>query len=248
MKILSIILLLMLACVVWAQGQPLIYTPIRTDVPPEIRSGRTFVPVRVISEQFGAAVQWIPANQRVVITRANQPTIELTIGSTSARVGENTVRLDAAPYISSGRTLVPLRFISESYGIPVNYDTATRTVRLTQAGRLYVLPLPDTRSGVVIETPTEGQLVRNPILVQGVANVFEGNLQIEVRDAGGRVLSRTFTTAGMGAFYPFSMEVYYNNPLDDAINGSIVVYSRNGRGDGRILAQDTVRVRLASTE
>ena len=247
MRTLTIVLLL-LAGMLWAQGQPLIYTPIRSDVPPQIRNGRTFVPVRVISEQFGSAVQWIPQGQQVIITRANAPDIRLAIGSTTAYVGENTVRLDAAPYITSGRTLVPLRFISETYGVPVSYDTTTRTVRLTQGGRLYILPLEDTRSGVVIETPTEGQLVRNPILVQGVANVFEGNLQIEVRDAGGRVLSRTFTTAGMGAFYPFSTEVYYNNPLDDAINGSIVVFSSNGRGDGRILAQDTVRVRLASTE
>jgi len=247
MRILTIALLLLLG-MVWAQGQPLIYTPIRTDVPPETRSGRTFVPIRVTSEQFGAAVQWIPANQRVIITRANQPTIELSVGSTSARVGNNIVTLDAAPYVSSGRTLVPLRFISESYGIPVSYDTATRTVRLTQGGKLYVLSLPDTRSGVVIEMPTEGQLVRNPILVQGMGNVFEGHLEIEVRDTSGRVLAHTFTVAGMGAFYPFSEQVYYNNPSEDAIDGVIVVFSQDGRGNGRILAQDSVRVRLASTK
>lgn len=239
--------LLSLAGILWAQGQPLIYTPIRTDVSPQIHNGRTFVPIRVISEQFGAVVQWIPQGQQVVITRASAPDIRLAIGSTTAYVGENTVQLDAAPFLTSGRTLAPLRFISETYDVPVSYDAATRTVRLAQGGRLYILSLPDTRSGVVIEMPTEGQLVRNPILVQGVANVFEGHLEIEVRDAGGRVLSRTFTTAGMGAFYPFSEQVYYNNPGDDAENGSIVVFSRNGRGDGRILAQDTVRVRLAST-
>jgi len=246
MRILTIVLLSLLAAIVWAQGQPLIYTPILSDVPPQIRDGRMFVPLRVISEQFGAAVQWIPRGQQVIITQADQPTIRLTIGSTTASVGDRTVMLDAAPYITSGRTLVPLRFISESYGISVSYDAATRTVRLRQQGHLYVLSLPSTRSGVVTEMPTENQLVRNPILVQGVANVFEGHLEIEVRDTAGRVIAHTFTTAGMGAFYPFSERVYYNNPSEDAIDGVIVVFSRDGRGNGRILAQDTVKVRLAS--
>ena len=248
MRMLAMMLALALFGVISAQAQqPLIYTALPTDVQPEIRAGRTFVPVRVISEQFGATVQWQPQQQMVLIQQANQPDIRLTIGSTTAQVGDRTVTLDAAPFITQGRTMVPLRFIAESYGVPITYDTATRTVRLTRAGRLYILPLESLRSGVVIETPVANQLVRNPILVQGVGNVFEGNLQVEVRDAGGRVLSRTFTTAGMGGFYPFSIEVFYNNPFDDAIDGSIVVYSQNGRGDGRILAQDTVRVRLAST-
>jgi len=247
MRILSLLLLSLVAAIALAQAQPLIYTPIRADVPPEIRGGRTFVPIRVITEQFGAAVQWIPQGQRVNITRADQPEIRLTIGSTTARVSDRTLILDAAPYITSGRTMVPLRFISESYGIPVNYDSTTRTVRLTQGGKLYVLSLPDTRGGVVIEMPAEGQLVRNPILVQGVGNVFEGHLNIELRDTAGRVISSTFTTAGMGAFYPFSEQVFYNNPSEDAIDAVIVVYSQDGRGDGRILAQDRIRVRLAST-
>lgn len=247
MRVALLILLSLLAAGVWAQGQPLVYTPIRSDVPPEIRSGRTFVPIRVISEQFGANVQWVPQDQQVTITRANAPMIQLAVGATSAAVGGRTVTMDAAPYISSGRTQVPLRFISESYGIPVNYDTATHTVRLQQGGKLYVLSLPDTRSGVVIEMPAANQLVRNPMLVQGVANVFEGHLEIEVRDMGGHVLAHTFTTAGMGAFYPFSEQVYYNNPGKDAIDGVIVVFSRDGRGTGQIRAQDSVKVQLAST-
>jgi len=247
LRILSILLLSVLSAIVLAQDQPLIYTPILADAPPEIRNGRTFVPVRVISEQFGAALQWIPRNRQVIITRTNQPEIRLTIGSTAARVGDDTVMLDAAPFISSGRTMVPLRFISESYGIPVNYDATTRTVRLRQQERLYIVPLPDSRSGVAIETPAENRLARNPILVQGVANVFEGHLEIKVRDTSGRVIAHTFTIAGMGAFYPFSEQVYYNNPSEDAINGVIVVFSRDGRGNGQILAQDSVRVRLAST-
>ena len=245
MRILIVVVSLALAGLMWAQ-QP-IYTPIISDVSPEMRDGRTFVPVRIISERFGATVQWLPQEQVALITRANQPVIRLTIGSTTARIDDRTVTLEAAPYLTLGRTMAPLRFISESYGIPVSYDTATRTVRLPQQDRLYILTFPSTRSGVVIETPVANQLARNPILVQGVGNVFEGHLEIEVRDAGGGVISHTFTIAGMGGFYPFSAQVYYNNPSEDPITGALVVFSRDGRGNGRILAQDSVTVRLAST-
>lgn len=244
-----LLILLALAGVAWAQTSetPPIYTPIRSDVSPQVRNGRVFVPVRVISEQFNATTQWLPVQQTVVITRSNQPTIRLVIGSTTVRVDDQAVVLDAAPFVYLGRTLVPLRFIAERYDVPVNYESGTRTVRVRANNRLYVLPLDSPRTGVVIETPARSTLQRNPILVQGVANVYEGALTVEVQDARGRVLGSTITTAGMGAFYPFSVPVYYNLPSDDPIDGFLVVYSQNGQGNGRILAQDRISIRLAST-
>lgn len=228
--------------------QPPIYTPIRSDVEPQLRNGRTFVPLRVISEQLDARVDWQPVNRTVMIQRPQQPTITLTIGAAAALVNGRTITLDAAPFIIQGRTMVPLRFIAEQYGVPVAYDTPTRSVRLYRADRVYILPFPDTRSGIVIAYPTRGQLVRNPILVQGQANVFEGALIIEVQDTHGGVITRTYATAGMGAFYPFSMKVFYNQPGEDAIDGRIVVYAQDASGNGKILARDSVDVRLASTQ
>ncbi|MHB9026975.1 MAG: stalk domain-containing protein [Armatimonadota bacterium] len=248
-------LLLILVMPAWAQQPPTtqvqqenrIYTNLVTDVSPEVRGGRTFVPLRAIAEQFAATVTWLPATEEVRIQRVTAPEIRLKIGSRQAQVGERTVTLDVAPFISQGRTMVPLRFISETYGIPVEYRVGTRSVLLYQTDRIYVLPLPSAASGIHIYDPQQGELLRNPIRVQGQANVYEGALTIEVQDSSGRVLGSTIATAGMGGFYAFSVPVYYNLPSDDPSNGRIVVYSMNGRGDGRILARDTVTVRLAST-
>lgn len=242
-----IILLLALTGVGMAQQTQLIYTNLPSDVPPQLRGGRTFVPVRVIAEQFGATVSWLARDSTVLIQRSGAPAIRAVIGSTTARVGGEAVLLDAAPYVDQGRTLVPLRLIAETYNVPIEYRDDTRSVWLTRDDRRYVLPLPSTRAGVIIATPAPNMLVRNPILVQGQANVFEGHLEVEVRDAHGQVLGRTFTTAGMGGFYAFSVPVYYNQPGEDATDGRIVVFSRNGVGNGKILAQDAVPVRLAST-
>lgn len=223
------------------------YTALITSVAPELREGRTFVPVRAIAEQFGAGVAWLPETREVRITRPDAPDITLTIGSRTAQVDDRTVTLDAAPFIDRGNTMVPLRFIAEAYNVPVAYDATTRSVRLTRDDRIYVLPLPDTRTGIHIYDPQPGELVRNPVTVQGQANVYEGHLTIEVQDMQGMVLGRTIAIAGMGGFYPFSTHIYYNLPSEDAIDGQIVVYSQDGRGNGRILARDAVKVRLAST-
>ncbi len=47
---------------------------------------------------------------------------ELTLNSASAKVNSRDVSLDVAPYAENGRTLVPLRFISESLGAKVDYQ------------------------------------------------------------------------------------------------------------------------------
>lgn len=46
--------------------------------------------------------------------------ISLKIGSTGAEINGGWHRLDAAPYIKNGRTMVPLRFIGEAFGAAVS--------------------------------------------------------------------------------------------------------------------------------
>jgi hypothetical protein len=37
------------------------------DVPPEIKNGRTFVPIRFVSENLGAQVEWEASTQTITI-------------------------------------------------------------------------------------------------------------------------------------------------------------------------------------
>lgn len=48
---------------------------------------------------------------------------------------------DAQPGIINGRTLVPVRFVSQALGAKVDWDDATRTVTITGNGRTIVLPV-----------------------------------------------------------------------------------------------------------
>lgn len=100
------------------------------DAAPEIVAGRTFVPIRFISESFGATVEWLAETQGITITLGDA-TIGLQIGNATAVIDGNIVSLPAAPYIKNGRTMVPLRVISEAFGGDVVWEPTTRTITIT---------------------------------------------------------------------------------------------------------------------
>jgi len=90
------------------------------DVLPVIVSGRTLVPIRAVAEQLGAQVGWDPATFTATITLGAQ-IVQVTKDSTTALVNGQPVALDVAATITDGRTLLPLRFVSESLGEQVDW-------------------------------------------------------------------------------------------------------------------------------
>ena len=97
------------------------------DVMPVIENGRTLVPMRAIFEALGATVQWDDTTKTVTGTKG-ETKVSLQIGNTSAKVNQTEVTLDVPAKIISDRTMVPVRFISESLGCEVNWDDLTKTV------------------------------------------------------------------------------------------------------------------------
>jgi len=115
------------------------------DQPPIERSGRVFVPLRGVFERLGASVVY---DNGLINATGNGRNIQLHIGSTAASVNGQTTYLDVAPFLVGARTLVPLRFISESLGASVNYDGSSQTVTVALAAAA-APPLPTaTPAGV----------------------------------------------------------------------------------------------------
>lgn len=100
------------------------------ETAPYTYNDRTMVPVRIISERFGASVVWNDETQSVSIEKDGQ-TILLTLGSDTALVNGSETLLDAAPQEYNGRTMVPLRFISETLGMNVEYVALSQQVLIT---------------------------------------------------------------------------------------------------------------------
>lgn len=69
--------------------------------------------------------------------------IKLTIGKPEASINGELCILDAVPYINvdAGRTLVPVRFISEAMGAQVNWDPETRQAIITDERKQIILTI-----------------------------------------------------------------------------------------------------------
>ena len=98
------------------------------DVPPVIEQGRTLVPLRAIFEALGAGVNWDDSTQTVTATKGGME-IKLVIGGLAYKNGQ-PVALDVPAKIVNGRTLVPLRFVSEALGASVWWNDAAQTVTI----------------------------------------------------------------------------------------------------------------------
>jgi len=103
------------------------------DQPPIVTGGRVLIPLRGVFEQLGAFVQWNPANHTIFATRAGTE-VQLGIGSRIAFVNGSQVTLDVPATVVAGRTLVPLRFVSEVMGAHVQWESVSRTVYVTSSG------------------------------------------------------------------------------------------------------------------
>ncbi|MGE7689691.1 copper amine oxidase N-terminal domain-containing protein [Lysinibacillus sp. NPDC097214] len=95
-----------------------------------IENGSTLVPLRGIFESLGANVQWNQSTQTIDASKGNTK-VWLKIGSKNAKVNGNTVNLSVPAQVKNGKTLVPLRFISESLGANVQWNQKTQTVTIT---------------------------------------------------------------------------------------------------------------------
>jgi hypothetical protein len=85
-----------------------------------IRNERSLVPVRLISEELGAAVGWDGPSMQVAIDKGDTA-ILLTIDNDKAIVNGTEVALDYPAVLYNARTYVPLRFVAESLNATVEY-------------------------------------------------------------------------------------------------------------------------------
>lgn len=102
-----------------------------SDVPPQIVQSRTFVPIRFIATALGAEVSWNETNRTVGIIKGNDKFV-LFIGGDALKNG-SMIPIDVSPYIVSGRTMVPIRFIAENFGCTVDWDSKDRKVIIVSA-------------------------------------------------------------------------------------------------------------------
>ena len=91
-------------------------------------TNRVMVPIRYISENLGAQINFYQrkeTNTSGILIGAIDALVELDINSTKAKLNlggeDSVVNLDSPAILYDGRTYVPIRFISETLGLNVDW-------------------------------------------------------------------------------------------------------------------------------
>lgn len=134
-----------------------------SDVQPQMIHDSVMVPLRAIGEAMGADVEWNPTTGVAELTLGDR-FVRLTINSTVMDYGyfsgyaasrtefDVTMYVLASPaIIMDGRTLVPLRAISEGFGGTAEWVGETRTVTLASPREAGTQPMPE--SDIFADTP-----------------------------------------------------------------------------------------------
>lgn len=139
---------------------------------PFIEHSRTFVPIRVISENLGYKVDW-NQDKKLVTINGNKK-VELVVGQTKAKVQGKEVAIDSTGQVAStlrnNRTYVPLRFVSEQMGAKVDYK---------QTPKMHIINITKDGVQVAVKEAPEGYLrpgeTKDDVLKRAKAKYTEGN-------------------------------------------------------------------------
>lgn len=123
---------------VYIDNEPLIFE----DTKPTIINGRTMVPVRAIFEKLGAQISWDKETKTVTAVKDDSLKVELTVGYkilTQTKNGQKkTIVLDAPATIIDGRTLIPLRAVSNAMDAGVVWHEKGSIAKIYSSDKIYV--------------------------------------------------------------------------------------------------------------
>ncbi|WP_168121721.1 stalk domain-containing protein [Paenibacillus sp. HB172176] len=122
--------------------------PIDFDQQPIVQEGRTLVPLRQIFEALGAEIEWNEATRTINAVKKDT-TLKLTLGDSVGYVNGEAIPLHTPAISVNGRTMVPARLASETFGALVGWNPDTRTVTIETKE-------PESNSDEITDTAIEG--------------------------------------------------------------------------------------------
>lgn len=112
-----------------------------------ISGDRTYLPLRFVSESLGYEVTYDHPTRAIGITSKGR-SVQMNVRSRSFTVNGEARTMDVMPILYKDRTYIPVRYVAESFNLPVDWDDASRTVYLGRG----VKPQPSKAQ----VTPNEG--------------------------------------------------------------------------------------------
>ncbi|MDI6717156.1 MAG: stalk domain-containing protein [Actinomycetota bacterium] len=104
--------------------------PVNSGQSAFIYQGRIFIPAEQLGEILEVNVEIDNDNEKVNIISSSR-NIAFAIGDNTATVDGEEVVLDVAPMLENGKVFIPLRFVAESFGAEVKWDSEFRVVDIS---------------------------------------------------------------------------------------------------------------------
>jgi len=100
------------------------------DIAPFVsQNGRTMVPIRFVTEALDGEVVWNGEDRRVSLILGDD-LIQMYIGENAMEVNGINIPIDEAAIIKNDRTLIPLRAVSEAFGLIVDYNSTDQSIMI----------------------------------------------------------------------------------------------------------------------
>ncbi|MBE7034845.1 MAG: AMIN domain-containing protein [Ruminococcaceae bacterium] len=128
-------------------------TLLEPPIPPIVFSDYSVVPARAVFEEgLGATVTWDGEAQKVTV-KLDTMKLVMTIGKRDVIWSGQRYTMPIAPKIINGHTMIPARYVAETLGMTVDFDSATDTIFISNKK-----PVPP-----VIEEPEENEKGDNTV-------------------------------------------------------------------------------------
>lgn len=102
--------------------------PQTMDVAPYAKDGRTYLPMRYVAKALGIPDTGILWKAGTATFISADRVVSVTIGSNVMTINGAPVPIDAAPEITNGRTMLPIRWVATAFGINVDWNAETQEV------------------------------------------------------------------------------------------------------------------------
>jgi len=133
--------------------------------------GVDYLSLDVLSDYFGFAYELLDEPKNVAVDLH----IYLAIDSTTATINGIETILEKAPTVVAGRSLVPLRFVTETFGFKVVWDAVTRTITLVKDSLEISIKPGDTKVEVTRDRISETKTVDPP------PTIIDGHTMVPIR-------------------------------------------------------------------
>ena len=179
---------------------------VECDQAPVLVDNRTLVPMRAILEALGAQVQWDDATQTVTAVKGDK-TISLTIGQSSLSVNGNVKTLDVPAQLIGGRTMIPVRAVSEAFDCIVDWNNMFEIVII----------IPKNQTPYRVEALRDGEVV-------ATARFNDKGLLAEIEGTYKKALSPLYININGNQYYEF-------------VSGKKVIFNYDSKGRVNLIEQ-----------